>query len=581
MTKNLRISCVSVLLAWCVGYFVYSLCCLTYDSTLSILTCVANQILLWVIAGCCIYVLLKNKNNEQEKVLNTKRKRIVFWSIIFIALILRLTLFTVVPVGLAPDELSMLYESYSLANFGIDRNGHTWPVYFEAWGSGQNVLLSYLTIPFVKIFGMNAFSARIVSLIISVATLFVGYLLIKKVSNENLALVFMALLAICPWNVMIARWGLESNLFPSMVLFAVYFLVKAIKDNHWWLCLSTMFFGLSLYAYATSYLFVPIFLLAMYIYMFVKKKINWKSFVVANFILMCFAVPLMCFLAVNYGLIKEFKFFGVFTVPKLTILRTSEFIVSFSNLIFFFGVLVFQNDFFQPNTCWSFGMIYIISVPLLIVGLFDICKTLKQKFKEDFSFDILMLLWFGISFIMALFTVSNVNKVNGLWLPMYYFAARGFVKIAFVNKKVFYSAFACFIASTLMFSGAYLIPSSPYHKDYYKIFNDGLIEATEFVENANTNNNEVFVSNEDSWEPYVSVLVGSKTSPIDFYNTVVYQNPTVQLRQVVKFTNYNFGFIGAGFNDGEYYIVKDGDKSVTIPENYQSKKFGVYVVYFK
>jgi hypothetical protein len=51
---------------------------------------------------------------------------------------------------------------------GADRRGHHLPVYFVGWGSGQNVLQSYLDIPAVALFGLTPLGARIVPLIIGI-----------------------------------------------------------------------------------------------------------------------------------------------------------------------------------------------------------------------------------------------------------------------------------------------------------------------------------------------------------------------------------------------------------------------------
>src|SRR5579875_3235756 len=90
---------------------------------------------------------------------------ILFWLILAIGVGFRVAGFPNYPPGLNQDEVSAGYESWSLLQYGTDRWGNPWPAYFPSWGSGQNVLYSYLTIPFIKVFGLTAFSVRIVSLL--------------------------------------------------------------------------------------------------------------------------------------------------------------------------------------------------------------------------------------------------------------------------------------------------------------------------------------------------------------------------------------------------------------------------------
>ena len=52
-------------------------------------------------------------------------------------------------------------DTYSIMNYGIDRNGNFIPTFLVAWGSGQNALYTYMLIPFVKILGLSLLSARL------------------------------------------------------------------------------------------------------------------------------------------------------------------------------------------------------------------------------------------------------------------------------------------------------------------------------------------------------------------------------------------------------------------------------------
>ncbi len=577
MAKKTKICLSSVLGAYALAYLIYSIVCFKFISGADIIFSVLNQVLLWCVVGLCVFSIFKPAKVEFE--LSQKQSDHVFLSIAMVAVLLRVFLFTLTPSSLAPDELSMLYESFSLANFGVDRNGYTLPVYLEAWGSGQNALLSYLTIPFVKLFGMNAFSARIVSLLVSTSSVFVFYLILKKLTNTKIALAGFALFAICPWNLIASRWGLESNLFPALVIFAFYFLIKAVKDNHWWLCLSALFWGLALYSYAIAFVFVPLFLICTYIYMFFKKQINWKSFVIANVVLFALAFPLICFVFVNFGWIEPFKIFGVFSVPKLGGFRASEFNLNFTNIIFFLGTFIFQNDFSTWNMCYSFGVTYLAVVPLVIIGFIVVLKRIKTTFKQEFSFDLLICVWAVISVVLGLLMGANINKINIMWPAVFYFAAHGFVSIAMSGRKIFAGICSVLILSLTTFSVCYYVPNNSYNKATAVAFNSGLIESVEFAESLDVDG-MIYVSNKDVWEPYIYCLVASETDTNTFVNTVEYEDANVIFRKVLGFSNYRFGFESVTADLNNIYIVKDGDNSANIPQNYKSQRFGYFVVYY-
>src|SRR5512138_1804117 len=80
--------------------------------------------------------------------------RIVAGVCIALGVVARIVGFGGTPPGLNQDEASIGYESWSLLNYGIDRNGVHWPVHLVSWGSGQNALYAYLAMPFVA-FGLT------------------------------------------------------------------------------------------------------------------------------------------------------------------------------------------------------------------------------------------------------------------------------------------------------------------------------------------------------------------------------------------------------------------------------------------
>lgn len=74
-------------------------------------------------------------------------KWLPFMLIFLLAAVLRLWAFGTVPGGLNQDEASIGYDAWSILYYGIDRNGIRLPVHLIAWGSGQNALYAYLSMP--------------------------------------------------------------------------------------------------------------------------------------------------------------------------------------------------------------------------------------------------------------------------------------------------------------------------------------------------------------------------------------------------------------------------------------------------
>lgn len=195
--------------------------------------------------------------------------------ILILGTITRLFLLGVTPgnSNLNQDEAFAAYEAYSLANYGMDSHGYHNPVYLVAWGSGMNALETYCMIPFVKLLGLNSVALRLPQAILGCITLVFVFLLIREISNEKTALWATFVLAICPWHVMLCRWGLESNFIVGMLTIALYLLIFAHKSR-WKLILAGVFMGLVLYCYAAAWMVLPLIVIGMLIYLYFDKSID-------------------------------------------------------------------------------------------------------------------------------------------------------------------------------------------------------------------------------------------------------------------------------------------------------------------
>ena len=220
------------------------------------------EILLSIFFASIPFIIYKKSNKKDLS------HTIISSVIIFIGCMIRLLAIESYPIGLNQDEASIGYESYSILNYGIDRNGMSFPVHFISWGSGQNTLYGYLIIPFIKIFGVNNFSIRIPMALIGCVTLLVFYFLFKKEYKEKKDLIFLLIFAITPWHILKSRWGLESNIFPDLVFYSLVLIYYGIvSNNKKCFIISSIILGISTYSYGTSYLFIPIFSLLIYIYL--------------------------------------------------------------------------------------------------------------------------------------------------------------------------------------------------------------------------------------------------------------------------------------------------------------------------
>ena len=91
-----------------------------------------------------------------------KKHQLLLVAIIFLALFLRLFKLSNIPAGFANDEAAITYQAYSLLQTGKDTWGNSWPLLsFKDFGEYLPSFAVYALIPFIKVFGLNEFAARL------------------------------------------------------------------------------------------------------------------------------------------------------------------------------------------------------------------------------------------------------------------------------------------------------------------------------------------------------------------------------------------------------------------------------------
>ena len=109
--------------------------------------------------------------------------------ILAIATLVRVYLLDSIPGGFNCDEAANGYESYSILETLRDRYGKLLPPFINPLkNDAKEALYFYLTIPFIKIFGLNEFSTRLPAAVIGVLTVLTIYFLVEELFNKRVAL---------------------------------------------------------------------------------------------------------------------------------------------------------------------------------------------------------------------------------------------------------------------------------------------------------------------------------------------------------------------------------------------------------
>lgn len=513
-----------------------------------------------------------------DKIKNVPKGTVLIGTFLIIGMLIRIIGIENMPNALNCDEASSGYEAYSILNYGIDRNGNKLPAFLVSWGGGQNVLLTYLIIPFIKIFGLNTLAIRLPMAILGCISLIIMYLLLKKISNKKLAIIGLAFFAICPWHIMKSRWGLESNLFPDLILIFVYLLIKGIEDkNKIVYYLSFIIAGLTAYSYGTSYYFLPTFLIPLIIILTKKKKITIKQAIISIAIVGIVSLPIILYVVINTLKLPQINLPFV-TIPRLEINRyevlTSIFSNDFlqkstSNFTQSLKILITQTDGLQWNSIEPFGIIYIFSIFFTMMGILDSFK--KDKIVQIKYYYILNT-WFISSMLLTFICEPNINRMNIIMIPIIYYTIIGIYIIMTNTKKAAIIISLIYIISFCLFLQKYFTQNF----DEYGTFEADLKEVVEYVNKID--NKKIYITDKIQ-ENYIYILFYAKYDTKDFVKTVYYEDPYVEYRRVKTFGKYYIENIEElQLEENNVYVIKKEDKEQSDLENLKTTEFEKYIV---
>lgn len=213
--------------------------------------------------------------------------------LILLSLLLRLIFLGSVPPALNWDEVSQGYTAYTLSVTGMDEWGEKLPLFFRSYGEWKSGVYIYLLVPFVKFLGLNAWSIRLPSALAGILSVYLMYLLGKKLFNRQTGLWSAFLFSVTPWTLMLGRPGFEANVALTMVLGGLYLFLT----NRYFL--SAILFGLAPHTYNSAKVVVP--LLIIYLLISTKLYRLLKETILMLGILAVFAVPLLLNLVTGYS----------------------------------------------------------------------------------------------------------------------------------------------------------------------------------------------------------------------------------------------------------------------------------------
>lgn len=485
--------------------------------------------------------------------------------IIAIAALLRMLYLGSIPNGFMCDEASNAYDAYSILETGRDRYGEFLPIWLKAFGNDyRESLYVFITVPFLKIFGLNEFGARFPSALIGTITVVILYYLAKELFAQKVALFAALFLAISPWHIHFSRVAFRAILLPCLFCLGLLFFVRSFK-NPKYLPVSSFTFGLSLWTYSSARVFVLLFLFGITLFFWRHLWQHKKYTLIALVLFSLIFIPLLMFWLSPAGMTRA-KAVGIETNP-INILKNylSYFSPSF---LFFHG----QPDLNRSPA--NIGQLYYFELFTVFAGIISFIKIPRRN-------QFILGLWLILYPFPAALTTSSSALRSFVGAPILaIFSAYGIIQLMnlFRVRKKYVSlviASLILLASLTIFGKQYFIN---YAKSVTADWQYGVREAINYAEKSSytcivlssDRDNKCFAIYDFS----VFVPFYTQYSPTEYQKEPIPPWVKASRNNTYSLGKYSLVPISKQINLNEkcLYILRPDEVETLIAKNYQWKE---------
>ncbi|MBQ7679287.1 MAG: hypothetical protein IJT34_05510 [Butyrivibrio sp.] len=485
----------------------------------------------------------------------------------------RFLLLGLVPAGLNQDEASIGYDAWCLATYGMDRNGYHWPVYPITWGSGGgSPLLVYLTALSTRIFGRNIWSLRFWPACLGALTIPLWLLLPVHQAHEeettpgSLLPVFVTglLMVVNPWHLMLSRWALDANILPFVELLAVILFVRGAQSARYrfplYLC-SAGVFALSIYAYGSATLVIPVALVCLAAYTMRTGQMHVRELISAIAVFVVLLAPLILFFAINALALPPVQT-AWFSIPVFTASRSifpspgelpGQVLHNLRYLARFLTVGAEEGELIC-NVLPGYAQFYHFTWPLTLCGIGLALRRILHN-RLHATADVCFLVLTAVTLLFSLFIECDVNRLTLLLVPMLYFQGTALWQLLTAPAQARQKggrrvAGGLLCLAGVLFCGMVCYSARHFVRDYFgetyagsskDCFMPGYAEAVEQALLCAGKDQPIVSTYARLQAPFVLALYASETLPAEFLDTVVWRDATAEFRVATSFGRFTFG----------------------------------------
>lgn len=392
--------------------------------------------------------------------MNIQKYKFVLLAIIILAAALRFYQLGTNPPGLDWDETAEGYNAYSILKTGRDEYGYKLPLSFRSFDDYKPPLYIYMTVPSVALFGVDDFAVRFPSAFLGVLTIIFCYLMVFELfKNRPVALLAALFLAISPWHLQFSRVGFETNSTIFFSTFGTWAFLKGTKSNGpkitLWMSLASVAFGLNLFMYHNSRVFIPLFT-PILLFLFKDKLLKVKKYLLVPLIVAVIFSAVL--LPVIFSIQGQLRYEGttVFSdvsplykaSDKIEVDRKAGLLAIgkiLHNRRFVYVPIIVGNYLSHLNPTFLFftadmnrhhapglGLLYLWDLPFILSGVYFLIKN-----KFDPKSKVIVFAWFLLAPVAAAVTWGVPHSLRAeIYLPTFQiFTAIGFYTLYTYTKR--------------------------------------------------------------------------------------------------------------------------------------------------
>jgi 4-amino-4-deoxy-L-arabinose transferase-like glycosyltransferase len=172
------------------------------------------------------------------------------------------------PLGVHHDELSTMYDGWSLVETGADRFGAPHPIVERNYGENdyRPAMMSWLDAASIKFFGFNIKAGRLPAAVLGTLSLILIYLFAETAAGWTFAILALLLAVLSPLHIQYSRIAHEGAMLPAFFVILILWLWQRAARRDFslvWVGLAGLAAGLSSNAYQATKLTAFLFALAI------------------------------------------------------------------------------------------------------------------------------------------------------------------------------------------------------------------------------------------------------------------------------------------------------------------------------